>query len=309
MKYWRHLLICALAITFSGCGTTVKESLKIPSTERLFVGEGKTAVILPFADYSYFENIESAYRRNLFINENIADYLVKDGFQVPVQDDVNLFLATQNIINLRSTRKQHTSSLEAELNSEWSPGMKRILRGYLNASRKNIMDDPGAKANETNGLTGQEIVKIGRHFSADYIVRGRIIQFTDRQNASWEPWKRGVIPFVFGVNKQLFFGQTSADGYDGLGPYEANKGGDVVIGQIPQAVVQVRIWVQDAYTGSVVWTNRSDVKVSPATFWSDYQADNLFETAVEEAITSLLDDFAYTVFGVPLPVKTPEPVQ
>jgi hypothetical protein len=63
-------------------------------------------------------------------------------------------------------------------------------------------------------------------------------------------------------------------------------------GKIPQAVVQLRIWVQDAYTGNVVWTNRVDVKVSPQTVLADYQYDALFEGATEKAVSTLIDDFA-----------------
>jgi hypothetical protein len=61
--------------------------------------------------------------------------------------------------------------------------------------------------------------------------------------------------------------------------------------QASQAVVQLRIWVQDAYTGSVVWTNRVDVKVSPESVLADHQYDVLFESATEKAISTLVDNF------------------
>ena len=38
MKFWRHLLICALALTFSGCGTTVNKSLKVEPASRTLGG-------------------------------------------------------------------------------------------------------------------------------------------------------------------------------------------------------------------------------------------------------------------------------
>ena len=65
-------------------------------------------------------------------------------------------------------------------------------------------------------------------------------------------------------------------------------------GNIPQAVVQLRIWVQDAYNGNVVWTNRVDVKVSPQTVLADYQYDALFEAATEKAVSALINDFTTT---------------
>jgi outer membrane protein OmpA-like peptidoglycan-associated protein len=77
-------------------------------------------------------------------------------------------------------------------------------------------------------------------------------------------------------------------------------------GRIPQAVVQLRIWVQDAYTGNVVWTNRVDVKVSPESVLADYQYDGLFEKATEKAINTLIDDFAHVVYsGVQPPPVVP----
>ncbi|HHB76124.1 MAG TPA: hypothetical protein ENK84_06250 [Desulfobulbus sp.] len=66
-------------------------------------------------------------------------------------------------------------------------------------------------------------------------------------------------------------------------------------GETPQAVVQLRIWIQDAYTGDVVWTNRVDVKVSPETFFGDYQYDALFEAATEKAVATLIDNFTQTL--------------
>ena len=36
----------------------------------------KSVVILPFADYSDADNIETAYRRNLFVSENVTDQFV-----------------------------------------------------------------------------------------------------------------------------------------------------------------------------------------------------------------------------------------
>ena len=55
------------------------------------------------------------------------------------------------------------------------------------------------------------------------------------------------------------------------------------------------MWVQDAYNGQVLWTNRVDVKVSPQSVLADYQYDALFEGATEQAVKVLMDDFMYTL--------------
>ncbi|MDD2468990.1 MAG: hypothetical protein PHI97_33895 [Desulfobulbus sp.] len=303
MKFWRHLLICALAITFSGCGTTVDKSLKVAPESRTIVGDDRTAVILPFADYTNANNLESAFRRNMFVNESIIDHFVRLGFHLPVQEDIFQYLAQQNIINVIAYNPQKTKSLEYEMGKEWSPAMKETLQGYIDyAQRAETNSEEGNDA-LTHGLNGQEIVKIGRHFSADYIVRGRIIQYKDRLDPSGAIWKKGVLPFFVGGTKNVLLGKAMPQSYDSLDSMDSDWQSMVSFGEVPQAVVQLRIWVQDAYTGNVVWTNRVNVQVAPASFFADYQYDNLFETAVEKAVTSLMDDFAYTVYHVPLPVE------
>jgi hypothetical protein len=303
MKYWRHLLLCALTVVLCSCGTTVKESLKVQPASKQLVGNDQTVVILPFADYSYADNLESAYRRNLFVNENIIDHFVRLGFHLPVQEDVFLYLADQQIINVASYNPEKTKTLEYEMSKDWSPAMKQTLQNYIDyAQRTGLEADEGNDA-LTHGLNAQEIVKIGRHFSADYIVRGRIVQYNDRLDPSGAIWKKGVIPFFLGGSKNILLGQAIPGQYDTLGAYDTDRESILSFGDVPQAVVQLRIWVQDAYTGNVIWTNRANVQVSPQSFFADYQHDVLFETATEQAVTTLMNDFAYTVYKVPLPIE------
>lgn len=330
------ILAGLLIFLLSSCGTTVEESLKVEPYAKTNIGQERNIVILPLADYSYAENLETAYRRNLFITENLTDNLVRHGFHLPVQEDVFMYLVNQNIINVAGYDQNSTRTLDYELQSgEWSGVMRARLQQYTKAAKASagtVSESPG-----THGLTQQEIVKIGRHFSADYILRGRIIQYKDRLDPSWAPWKRGVIGFVSGVSNRVLFGQADSEKYDNWGnmvagaAYGAWLGGNVnwpldddhtifgissassgneiiwgilgagaghmahKTGKIPQAVVQVRIWVQDAYTGHVVWTNRVDVKVSPESVLADYQYDALFEGATEKAVNTLIEDFVSTL--------------
>ena len=218
--------------------------------------------------------------------------------------------------------------------------MKAEIQRYADmASHRNsnasVLESPG-----THGLTPQEVVKIGRHFSADYIMRGRIIQYKTRQDPSWSPMKKGIIGFITGSTNKLAFGQARSDKYDDWGnilaggmygaiagnswangPWNPNGSNSILgltdgaasnaifwgavggglghmahnTGEVPQAVVQLRIWVQDAYSGEVIWTNRIDVKVSPKTMFADYQYDELFESATEKAVETLIDDFSQTM--------------
>ncbi|HBI15794.1 MAG TPA: hypothetical protein DDY20_09830 [Desulfobulbaceae bacterium] len=337
MNYCRYLLYGVLALLIGGCGQTVKESLKVPSPAKSAAGADKSVVILPFADYSYADDLETAYRRNLYITENLTDQLVANSFHVPVQEDVFGYLVDQQIINILAYEERRSAVLEDELRSEWSTEMKGELQRYINLSRntrnsdKPVLDSPG-----THRLTPQEVVKIGRQFDADYVVRGRIVEYKTRQDPSWNPLQRGILTFMSGVSSKLAFGNASADKYDMVGnmiagaawggligsgvdwPWDSGKADQTILGisggddantifwggmgsqfgklaynsgEMPQAVVQLRIWVQDAYTGDVVWTNRVDVKVSPESVLADTQYDALFESATEKAITTLIDNF------------------
>jgi TolB-like protein len=322
-----------------GCGASVQQSLKVNQEYKTNIGKNRQVVILPFADYTDADNLDSAYRRNMFINENLTDRFILNGFAVPVQEDVFRYLVNRNIINVVAYAENNSRTLQYEMNKDWSPAMKRELQRYINQARTNAPANPVFNSPGTLGLDQGEVANIGKYFAADYVVRGSIIQYKTRQDPSWAPWKKGVVSFVTGVTNQIAFGQARSDRYDELGhmvaggtlgalygdwdpkwPYSStNKSilgvsggtaGNTIAwgaigaglgnmaynaGDIPQAVVQLRMWVQDAYSGQVVWTNRVDVKVSPQSVLADYQYDALFEGAIEQAVKVLMDDFMYVL--------------
>lgn len=326
----------------TGCGQTTIETLKVPAKVATDApGKGMTVVILPFADYSYADNLASAYRRNLSITEALTDQFVSNGFNLPVQEDVFHYLVTEKIINIAAYDDEvGTSSLSYELDdSDWSGLMKNKIQDYINmqyaGKDKTVTASPG-----THALSRQTIVKIGRKFGANYVVRGRILEFKTRQEHTWAPWKRGIIPFVIGTTNQVAFGFADSDKYDDWGHIIAGGTMGAIIGynvegpwtrgsskegfmgtengvgantlfwgavgagvghlannsgRLDQAVVQMRMWVQDAYTGNVVWTNRIDVKISPKTVLADNQYDALFNRAIDKGTATLVTNFVTTV--------------
>ncbi len=330
MKRLKRLIIGIIAIAMTGCGQTVVETLNIPENVGYKPGEGMTAVILPFADYSSGDNLASAHRRNLMITESLADRLTANGFALPVQEDVFAYLVNENIINLIPYEENHSDSLTNELSGDWSNRMKGELRRYITQqqiSRKNkAVSSPG-----THGLTSTFIAKLGRKFKADYVVRGRILEFKTRDEATWAPWKKGVLPFVIGGSSRMLYGVAGSAEYDSynqmitgglLGvliggdsqwPYDSSKtvrgtimakneivwasmggiAGEMAAnsGRVDQAVVQMRIWIQEAATGNVVWTNRVRVQVSPESVFADTQYDTLFNRAIDQGITTLVNNF------------------
>jgi hypothetical protein len=328
----------------AGCGQTSVETMMVPNGEYPNAqGKGMTAVVLPFADYSGGDRIASAFRRNLMITESLTDTLRRNGFAAPVQEDVFQHLVEQKIINLASYNENQSGSvsLVGELEDpDWSDVMKDKIRDYMkmqqqqeNGGRNPAIDSPGA-----HGLSDQEVVKVGRRFGADYIIRGRILEFRTRQEHTWDPRKRGLLPFVIGSTNRMAFGFADSEQYDNLGnavagsawgaaignnagwPWDPDdskgffgvsggQGANTIVwsmlggaagsmanhgGRVDQAVVRLRIWVQNAYDAQVVWTNQVEVRVAPESVLADSQYDDLFDQAIKKATSSLMTDFVQT---------------
>jgi hypothetical protein len=284
MNRLKYLVIGILALFLGGCGhgQVVVETLNVPGGPTASAaGNGKSIVILPFADYSQ-GNLGSAQRRNMLITESLTDRLIVNGFGLPVQEDVFDYLIKANVINVA------TSSLAVELTNDWSEIMKDQLRYYMNQVENEAGQNSGNSFG-THGLDSQMIAKIGRQFNADYVIRGRILEFKTRQGTSWAPSRRGFLPVVFESTGRSVFGYVSSDTYD-----ESNNTNILTHGEGPvdgQGTVQMRMWVQETATGNVVWSNRIQVQVSPESVLADNQYDTLFNTAIEKGVTTLVDHF------------------
>lgn len=325
MTKCKYLLYLLIAVLIMGCGQTVVETLHVADQGKNGPGKGMTMVILPFADYTYADSVAGAYRRNLAVSEALTDRIVANGFTMPIQEDVFGYLVDENIISVLPYDENATSSLSDELNNDWSAAMKGIIKAYIQ-QQKMQSGTTVSKSPGTHALDQRAVAKLGRRFNADYIVRGRILEFKTREETTWVPWKKGLLPFTFGLSSQTLNGFARSDTYDDAGHmllpgtigaiwgYNSdtlgldNIGGSVVWGavgaglgymaknggEVDQAVVQLRIWVQEAATGNMVWTNRVDVKVSPESVYADRQYDMLFDTAIHKGVNALIDNFVAT---------------
>jgi hypothetical protein len=341
MAVKRFFLYGFLALFVSGCGSghSVTETLHIPDTPTAgnVCATDKTVVLLPFADYSSGDDVISVYERSISITEALTDRFVYKGFKMPIQEDVTQYLVETNIIRLPP--QDGTSRLKTELDGEWSDVMKGEFEKWIEASRVETAASSGGASNPGNapgvhGLNKMSISKLGRRFNADYIVRGRIIEYDLQNEHTWDLRKKGIVPFIMKGTTQAAFGFAESKDYDNLNnialwglaggiigyhagtPVDSNTGtlnaGDYptawnsVIwglggagiahlanhsGETPEALVQLRIWVQDSATGEVVWTNRAEVKVAPQTVYGDKRSKEMFKTAVNRATTLLVDDF------------------
>jgi hypothetical protein len=333
MQKFKFVLYLLSAVMLTGCGQTVVETLHVPDSPRVNApGKGQTVIILPFADYTSSEALAGAYRRNLTVSEALTDRLVAKGFTMAVEEDIFGYLVDEDIISLVSYDGNNTESLTAELSDEWSDVMKNQLQEYIKTqkmhSERTVSDSPG-----THAVTPEALAKMGRRFNADYIVRGRILEYKTRQEATWSPWKRGILPFVYGGSTRILNGFASSDAYDERNEAITGMAGGAIIGynsatfpwgqdetffgmvdgaantvtwagvgaalgmvthssgKVDQAAVQMRMWVQEAATGNVIWTNRVRVLVSPETVFADNQYDTLFNKAIEKGVDSLVNHF------------------
>jgi hypothetical protein len=333
MQKFKFALYLLSAVLLMGCGQTVVETLHVPdSSHRNAAGKGQTIIILPFADYTSAEDLAGAYRRNISVTEALTDRLVANGFSMAIQEDVFGYLVDESIISVVNYEGNNTESLTAELGGDWSDVMQNELQRYIQLQKmpsgKSVSGSPG-----THAVTPNAIAKMGRRFNADYIVRGRILEYKTRQEATWAPWKKGVLPFVNGSTNRVLNGFASSDAYDernealtgmligGIMGYNyatwpwnegqtffgmADGSSNTVTwagvgaglgmvshssGKIDQAAVQLRVWVQEAATGNVIWTNRVRVLVSPQTVFADKQYDTLFNKAIEKGVDALVNHF------------------
>lgn len=329
----KSLAIGFMAFMLTGCGQLISEKLAVSDSNRMPTCTGKKVVILPFADYSYSEDAERAFSRNLKIMENLNARLSENGFRSPIQEDLVQYLEDSGIIKIGTPlasagQPGYVQNLISK-DGSWSPEMRKELTLIASSGNGQINADNRSKG---IALDQAALAKIATNFNADYIIRGRITQFELDDESTWNPLKRGLFPVVFGGSNRAFFGVTNSEDYDMLGaaisggliggaigtqtsmPYDSSEKinpqrfnfstwglGAAALGYMSskgghanQAVMQLRLWVQDPKTAEVVWTNCIKVQVKPQTIFAETREDKLFDTAISKAVSALVKDFVAT---------------
>ncbi|MBU0728884.1 MAG: hypothetical protein KKE17_14410 [Proteobacteria bacterium] len=288
MSAIRIFLIGMLALIVSGCGHVVKDNLTIPpSATSASCDFNKRIIILPFADYSYADDIETTYNRNMAIMEALTDQLVAKGFRVPIQEDTLDYLIKNNIIKgIPYQSEATTKNLEKELNGSWSSSMKNEIKSLIVDEQQAAASGAGAPG--IHGLNKKVITTMGKDFEADLVLRGRIIKYDLHGENNWKPWRRGILPFFHDGGNRIIFGIGQPDFYDLMDTVAMGETSPAIVGN---AEVHIRLWIQDASTGDVIWTNRSEVKVEPKSIFAENRVDKMFHDAINQAAKSLIDDF------------------
>ncbi len=210
-------LILLIIFLVSGCGQQVKDSISpISTTMQPEEGRGRI-VVLPFADYTMGKRLDDSLRRQVKIHEALIYRLAQYGYYTPVEDDVMQFMIDRGIITLLNEPVIDDSvsrrALERELEYGWSNKMQEQIRAIM--IQNDLANAPQQRFTmEKVGLTKSTVKQMGRYFGADYILRGRIVEYDLRQGGQLNPIQQGILPFFFDWSSSLVFGVAKSENYD-----------------------------------------------------------------------------------------------
>lgn len=302
------LALFGMALMLCACGTVVKETVSPHSCLTIGQEHGRI-LLLPFADYSQGSTPDDYARRQVKLHEAFTYQLGRYRITAPVREDV-----IQALLDMRVIEKSASQDLLRDeeqvmgLGSGWSEEMYNEIRLVTQAEA----GTRGIQKAGTVGFDRERIMALGKRFDADFVLRGRIVEYEVRDEHTLEPARRGLLPFFFDTTSSLIFGVAESETYDiandmtiggGLGALlsetdSATIGGGVGAGfgylanrsgKVPQGVVQVSVALQDATTGDVVWSNRIEVQVAPETAWADRYPRTVIDRAVELAAERLVE--------------------
>ncbi len=370
MKLTKLLLAIGMIFSLIACGHTVKETLTPVPTAQI-TPAGKKVVVVPFADYTPRSSQKNYWRRNILVMEALQDEFAKYGLMTAIEEDVVRYLMDEKIIEPPEVFFGHSPMNEymrnMAANESWSTSMTRELETAIshNEQIKTAKQRRKKKNNrqklKSASLTSGQLIHLGNKFGADYIIRGRLIEF-DQGAAKdiFNPFQVGVLPFFFNSGQRAIFGVAKSENYEmidkmamggalGLAYGRKNQnspfdedvdrqaGGHPLFdptiiekndyhalntvfwgaagtglaflahkgGKVPRAVVQIRIMVQDALTGRLLWTNRSQVEVIPESVYSPQEYRILVAKAIKSAANSLVNNFIATCEPSLVPAEAP----
>ncbi len=322
-EYKLHLIGILLLAFCVSCGQSVKDTVK-PTVPITAAGQFKQVVIVPFADYTPASSLEDQYRRNTLVLEALQDELYRNGFISAPEEDVVRYLMDRGIIQTTKTKSNsyRTASIEAEMLGSWSDAMKEEIQEVI---YEDLTRNTGESGNDEPVALNTRVLKnLADTFGADYVVRGRIIEFRNDSQDTFNPARTGLVPLVFKTGQRTVFGVAESEQYefidqDAIENYNKMRslfwGGAGFVsgligdrqGQVPGVTVQIRAYVQDAKTGQVVWLNRAETCTLPRSVYADPDERLLLAEGIQEAMQSLIGDFAeaYTSGRIAQPqVKT-----
>jgi len=217
-RWFILLFLLAIMVCLVSCGQKVKDSVASLNTSVQYPNSpAKQIVVLPLADYTMGVRPDDSLRRQVKIYEALMYRLAEKGFYVPLKEDVVQYLVDLGVIRIvgqPSIRSGNSCGLiTKELSSGWSEAMQEEIQKLV------VMNEQLDKSKERYeltrvGLDPGTIQQIGRRFGADYILRGRVVEYEVREGNTLNPLQVGILPFFFDTSSALLFGFAESERYD-----------------------------------------------------------------------------------------------
>lgn len=256
---------------------------------KISLGIGKVAV-LPFSDHSHQSSFGDAltWGGNKEIVDHIGDYFKGKDIVVLPQKDVGKFLVRRGII-------KYFKDADKAASFAWNV----IHARYGSLIIKQFMQSLAAQGGGTVNLSRKEIVDLAKNLGVDAVVRGIILEkkrkpFIDTRNLAeremTDPFS-GLVPFMIGDSIGKRPAYAVAGKYeDGLPSVKDIKpAGDkgTYFPSADESVLLVRIYMQNAANGAVVWSGGFNIRYS-LTAGSD-KASSGFDNELGKKIRLVMD--------------------
>ncbi|MCK5681596.1 hypothetical protein KAI46_12380, partial [bacterium] len=224
MKFKIGALMVVMVLLSAACGQVTKETLSPIPSDRI-ASSGKVVVIMPFADYTPDSTPELYWRRNLLVTESLEDEFARYGLMTALEEDVVEYLMSEHIIEppeIFFADTPNNNYMRSEVESgDWSSSMVAELKYAITRNEELEKKAQHEIASSAGGstlhisLSSQEVSKIGDYFSADYIIRGRLIEFEKGvAKDDFNPFHVGMLPFFFNSSQRILFGLAKSENYE-----------------------------------------------------------------------------------------------
>jgi len=301
-------------------------------------GKWRRVAILPPSDYA------TGGEGSLLVYEALEDAFFSKGFMPAAKEDVWALLVRKGIIKALGPKGLSPTSMVmlGELQGPWSPQMKKHLAEALATNMaKREPEETAALGPEVVSEIARElgvrlvvrarILELGTGLYECYnpLVTGIVpFVFNVGQNLIWGKASPEGYEFLGseGIQEALAWAtelaQKAAIGaaagwavVDGTSPMEWERdvgalvGGGIGLGshlsgKAHEVRVRLRLLVQDAQSGDVLWTNSAEVRVVPETVFSPKDLETMKELAIREAANQLVENFV-AFFTEELPKISP----
>jgi len=177
----------------------------------------KRIVILPFADHTLSFSSYGHWRRNLLVHEAVQDEFYRAGFVPAAEEAVSEYLLRRGVFQYPYEVSADTASLQRELQEDWSDQMKEEMTKTIS---ENIARSRNLKKEQDNrklvAINSQMIKDLGDTLGADYVVRGRIVEFRWGHEDTFNFVKIGFLPCIFKTSHRMVFGLADSESYEAI---------------------------------------------------------------------------------------------